>query len=112
MKQAIIIRKDLNLGKGKMAAQASHASLNAYKKASFTNKNIWEMQGQKKVVLKIDSEKEMIALFNKADAEKMKPALIRDAGRTEIPSGTITALAIGPDRDEKIDKITGHLKLY
>ena len=112
MKQAIIIRKDLNLGKGKMAAQASHASLNAYKKASFTNKKIWEMQGQKKVVLKIDSEKEMIALFNKADAEKMKPALIRDAGKTEIPAGTITALAIGPDRDEKIDKITGHLKLY
>ena len=112
MKQAIIIRKDLNLGKGKMAAQASHASLNAYKKASFTNRKIWEMQGQKKVVLKIDSEKEMIALFNKANAEKMKPALIRDAGRTEIPQGTLTALAIGPDTDEKINKITGHLKLY
>ncbi|MBW6461496.1 MAG: peptidyl-tRNA hydrolase Pth2 [DPANN group archaeon] len=112
MKQAIIIRKDLNMGKGKMAAQASHASLEAYKKAPAENKNIWEMQGQKKVVLKIDSEKDIIDLFNKANAEKMKPALIRDAGKTEVPSGTITALAIGPDTDEKIDKITGYLKLY
>ncbi|NOQ55965.1 MAG: peptidyl-tRNA hydrolase [Nanohaloarchaea archaeon] len=112
MKQAIIIRKDLNLGKGKMAAQASHASLNAYKKASLTNKKIWELQGQKKVVLKIDNEKEMIALFSKAKKEKMKPALIRDAGKTEIPQGTITALAIGPDKDKNIDRITGHLKLY
>ena len=112
MKQAIIIRKDLNLGKGKMAAQESHASLEAYKNATFLNKKLWETKGQKKVVLKIDSEKEMIALFNKAKSEKMKPALIRDAGKTEIPQGTITALAIGPDTDEKIDRITGHLKLY
>lgn len=112
MKQVIIIRKDLKLGKGKMAAQASHASLDAYKKASYLNKKIWELKGQKKVVLKAESEKEILALFNRAREEKTKPALIRDAGHTQIPAGTITAIAIGPDKDNIIDKITGHLKLY
>ncbi|MCK4927731.1 MAG: peptidyl-tRNA hydrolase Pth2 [Candidatus Aenigmarchaeota archaeon] len=112
MKQAIVIRKDLNLSKGKIAAQAAHASLGAYKKASFVNKSIWEINGQKKVVLKIESEKAIIDLFNRAKKEKLKAALIRDAGKTEIPAGTITALAIGPEKDDKIDRLTGHLKLY
>ena len=112
MKQAIIIRKDIKLGKGKMAAQASHASLDAYKKASYLNKKMWELKGQKKVVLKAESEKEILALFNRAREEKTRPTLIRDAGHTQIPAGTITAVAIGPDKDNIIDKITGHLKLY
>ena len=112
MKQAIVIRKDIKLGKGKMAAQAAHASLEAYRKASFVNKKIWEIHGQKKVVLKIENEKEMTDLYSKAKKEKLKAVLIRDAGKTEIPAGTITALAIGPEKDEKIDRLTGHLKLY
>lgn len=112
MKQAIIIRKDLKLGKGKMAAQAAHASLEAYRKASFIKKRAWQVTGQKKVILKIENEKEMILLYNKAKANRINARLIRDAGKTEIPQGTITALALGPDSEEKIDKIAGHLKLY
>ena len=46
-----------------------------------------------------------------ADKSKLVNALIKDAGLTEIPPGTITCLAIGPDEDKKIDKITGKLKI-
>ncbi len=112
MKQAIIIRKDLKMGPGKVAAQASHASLEAYKKASDKQREEWESEGQKKVVLKIGSEKEIISLFERAKLKKLPSALIRDAGHTQISSGTITALGIGPYDDDVIDFITGDLKLY
>ena len=57
MKQAIIIRSDLNMSKGKAAAQAAHASLEAYKKATDDMCDEWETEGQKKVVLKVSGEK-------------------------------------------------------
>ena len=60
MKQAIVIRSDLKMSKGKLAAQAAHASLEAYKKASPENAEKWESEGQKKVVLKVYGEKELI----------------------------------------------------
>ncbi|MEK6907151.1 MAG: aminoacyl-tRNA hydrolase, partial [Nanoarchaeota archaeon] len=65
----------------------------------------------KKVILKVKDEKELLNFKKLADKYKLVNALIKDAGRTEIPSGTITCLAIGPDEDEKIDKITGKLKI-
>ena len=46
-----------------------------------------------------------------ADKEKLVNALIKDAGKTQVESGTITCLAIGPDEEKKIDKITGNLKI-
>jgi len=112
MKQAIIIRTDLKMGKGKLAAQAAHASLGAYKKAGFFAKKKWETSGQKKVVLKVNSEKEMKELYRKALSKKgFNPELIRDAGKTQIPEGSMTALAFGPCEDDKIDSITSNLKL-
>lgn len=112
MKQAIILRRDLKMGAGKAAAQASHASVEAYKKADYESQEAWESEGQKKVVLRVGSEKELIDIFMQAKKIKMPSALIKDAGHTQIPAGTVTAVAIGPARDEEIDKLTGHLKLY
>jgi len=112
MKQAIIIRSDLKMGKGKAAAQAAHSSLEAYKKATDDMCSEWEADGQKKVVLKVSGEKELIEIFNAAKKAKIPAALIRDAGRTQIEPGTVTAVCIGPDEDEKIDRIVGKLKLY
>jgi peptidyl-tRNA hydrolase, PTH2 family len=112
MKQAIVIRNDLNMTKGKLAAQAAHASLSAYKKCSLLKQKTWEFEGQKKVVLKINSEEELIQLKRKCSNEKIPCEIIKDAGKTQIAPGTYTSLGIGPDKDEIIDKITGHLKLY
>ena len=112
MKQAIIVRTDLRLSRGKLAAQASHASLGAYKRASFLHKKLWELQGQKKVVLQVSSEQELLSVFEKAKKEKLPCFLVVDAGLTEVKRGTKTAVGIGPAADEKIDKVAGELKLY
>ena len=111
MKQIIVIRKDLKMGAGKIAAQASHASLSAYLKAKKADKESWIKQGMKKVVLKVSSEKEIMDFCKMARDEKLSCELIHDAGLTQVDPGTITALGIGPADDRKIDKITGKLKL-
>lgn len=112
MKQAIILRRDLKLSAGKAAAQASHASVEAYKKADEESRNEWESEGQKKVVLRVESEKELLDIFMQAKREKLPCALIKDAGHTQIMPGTITAVSIGPAEEVHIDKLTGSLKLY
>lgn len=111
MKQVIIMRTDLKLSKGKTAAQACHASLESYKKADLQNIKTWEKEGVKKVILKVETEKELHELHSLVKQTSLPVSLIIDAGHTEIPSGTITCLGIGPGNDEEIDKITGHLKL-
>lgn len=111
MKQVIIMRNDLKMGKGKIAAQACHASIAAYKKANPLKIKSWERDGAKKVVLKVNSLKELFIVFEDVKRLNLPFYLVRDAGHTQIPSATITCLGIGPDDDEIIDKITSHLKL-
>jgi len=111
MKQVILMRQDLKLGKGKMAAQASHASVEAVLKSDKGMIHDWQTEGMKKVVLRVKDEKELVGLLQKAKENGLVVSLITDAGRTEIPSGTKTCVGIGPDDDEKIDKITSHLKM-
>ncbi len=111
MKQAIVIRSDLGMGKGKIAAQASHASLEAYIRADEETRDEWFEEGAKKITLKIGSEKELLELFGKAKKRKIASALVRDAGHTQVEPGTITAVAIGPAEEDEIDVITGKLKL-
>lgn len=109
-----MIRQDLKLSKGKLAAQVAHASLGAYRKAAQTYpKDVeeWEKIGEKKVVLKVDGLKQLQEIKKKAGQAGLPLCLINDAGRTELPSGTTTALGIGPAKESEIDKITGHLKM-
>jgi PTH2 family peptidyl-tRNA hydrolase len=96
---------------GKKCVQSSHASLGAYKKVDKKILEKWESEGQKKVILKVNSEKELLEYFNKIKKEKIPCFLVEDAGLTELKPGTITALGIGPEKEEKLDKITGRLKL-
>jgi len=110
-KQMIIIRNDLNMFVGKKCVQSCHACLGAYQKSQKTITKKWSEEGQKKVVLEVNSEKEIINLFELAKKEKIACFLVQDAGLTELEPGTITALGIGPDEEEKIDKITRNLKL-
>ncbi len=110
-KQVILVRQDLKLSKGKMAAQVSHASVEALLKSHKDDSTAWRAQGMKKVVLKVTDEKELLEHKRKAEDAGLVTALITDAGHTHLAPGTVTCLGIGPDKAEKIDKITGHLKL-
>ena len=114
IKQAIIIRSDLKMGKGKLAAQSSHASLSAYKKVLKSNPDIvraWETEGQMKVVLKVGSEEELLECYNKGKAAGIPCELIRDAGHTQVEPGTITCFAAGPWKENELDAVFGKLKL-
>ena len=114
MKQVIVIRKDLNMRKGKMIAQGSHASLSAYKKALKSNKsNVtkWENEGQKKIVVGVEDEASLLQVQVKAKIANLPFALIKDAGLTEFKEPTFTAIAVGPAKAEDIDLITGKLTL-
>ena len=62
--------------------------------------------------MRIESNKDLIEIFRKAKKAGLAASLIHDAGKTQIPEGSATAVAIGPERDEKIDTLVGNLKLY
>lgn len=110
-KQVILVRKDLGMSKGKLAAQCSHAAVESVLNSDKKKIKLWHDEGMKKIVLEVNDRKELYQFKSKATKEKLKTALIKDAGHTELKPGTETCLAIGPDEESKIDKITGHLKV-
>lgn len=116
LKQVILVRTDLNMSKGKIAAQAAHASVECVLKA-LKSKDIekkikdWHNQGMMKIALKIDSEKDLYKYMQQAKDEGMVTSTITDAGHTFVEPGTVTCGCIGPDEIEKIDMITGKLKI-
>jgi len=110
-KQVILVRQDLKLTKGKMAAQCSHASVEAVLRSHKDDIAKWQGQGMKKIVLKVNDEKELLDYKQRAEDAGLVAALITDAGHTHLPPGTTTCLGIGPDKAEKIDKLTGTLSL-
>jgi len=113
IKQVIVFRSDLKLGRGKLAAHAAHASLTGFIKTTKINPDLvseWLNSGQKKIVLKIKDEKELISLYEKIK-KKMPSELIRDAGMTQVEPGTLTCLVIGPWYEEEIDEYISDLKL-
>ncbi|MFP8955925.1 peptidyl-tRNA hydrolase Pth2 [Natrialbaceae archaeon A-CW3] len=112
MKQAIVARTDIGMGTGKLAAQVAHASLSAYEKADDRSRKKWKNGGQKKVVLKGSSERELYELSEIADQEGVPNAVVRDAGHTQLEPGTVTTLAVGPAEDDLVDRVTGELSLF
>jgi PTH2 family peptidyl-tRNA hydrolase len=112
MKQAIVARTDLGMGEGKLAAQVAHASLSAYEDADERTRSAWKGGGQKKVVLQVDGEDALFELAETARAQGLPNAVVRDAGHTQLDSGTVTALAVGPGEDDAVDRVTGDLTLF
>ncbi len=110
-KQVILVRKDLKLSKGKMSSQVSHASVEATLKSDQNKVKSWRSKGMKKVVLKVENEKELLKYKKLADELGLVNTLVKDAGRTELKPGTLTCLAIGPDLIEKVDKVSKDLKM-
>jgi len=140
IKQVIIIRKDLQMRKGKMIAQGAHASMKclldiAYKTKfirvehpRYKNRTIdysgdflsiplndvdeWLENKFTKIVVYVNSKDELLTLYNKATEAQLICSLILDSGLTEFHNeSTYTAVAIGPASSKEINKITGDLKL-
>lgn len=114
VKQVIAARTDLKMGKGKLAAQVAHASLAAAEEAMARREEWfedWKADGQKKVVVKVGSEKELEELFIEAKHSRLPASLINDRGLTQLEPGTATCVGIGPAPDAQVDAITGKLKL-
>ena len=111
-KMVIVTRSDLKLSPGKLAAQVAHAAVDCalYTKSSNSNWfNKWQKEGAKKVVAKVESEKDFYPLKEKAESLNIVTKIVSDAGRTEIPAGTKTVLGIGPAPNNIIDQVTGNL---
>lgn len=117
LKQVYIVRTDLEMGKGKISAQCCHAAVKSYRdlwsQGSPAQKALeqWEWQGSRKVVLKVASEEDLRNIIMKAKMNGLYATTIRDAGLTQIASGSITVGVIGPGNEKDIDKVSGHLKL-
>jgi len=114
-KQVIVFRADLKMGKGKIAAQAGHAAVSAAEEARIHHRTWWEAwryEGQRKIAVKVENEKELSELEEAAEELGLPHALIVDRGLTQIPEGTVTCLGLGPAPTEKIDRLTGKLKLF
>lgn len=113
-KMVLVVRNDLKMGKGKIAAQCAHGAVAAYKAALKHPKLLkaWENEGQKKITLKVDSEAALKELAKHARSVGLLANVIQDAGRTQIAAGSRTVCAIGPGPSKLIDDVTGHLKLF
>ncbi len=116
MKQVIVIAKYLNMRRGKQIAQGAHASMAAvlFGGRLLETEEVQEWLGGifTKICVSVDSEKELLEIYEKALQNNLHCALIKDAGLTEFGGvPTYTAVAVGPGKPEDIDKITGHLKL-
>ncbi len=127
-KMVIVMRKDLGMRKGKMIAQGSHASmaflLEKILCAPIVNDHpfvfgvtltklelAWEDAGQKKIVVSVNSEEELVDIYNRSKEAGIPVHMITDAGHTELSPNTKTCLALGPWHSDEIDKITGGLPL-
>uniref|UniRef100_A0A182W2C2 peptidyl-tRNA hydrolase n=1 Tax=Anopheles minimus TaxID=112268 RepID=A0A182W2C2_9DIPT len=116
MKMVLVVRSDLGLKKGKIASQCAHAAVLCCMRASNgaagkIKLDSWLMQGQPKIVLRVESLQEMHLLTERAEAIGVIAEIVRDAGRTQVASGTETVVGLGPDRSEAIDSLVGNLKL-
>ena len=113
-KMMIVTRNDLKLSHGKLAAQVAHAAVACAFSTKKNNSkwfNKWQNEGGKKAVVKVDCVDDFYPLKEKAEQLKIAAYLVEDAGHTEIPAGTKTALGLGPAPSNIIDQVTGDLPL-
>lgn len=113
IKQVIVVRTDLDMGKGKIAAQVGHACVlgaeNVRKSHPEWFREWWV--GQEKIVVKVDSLKKLQEIKKDAIEVDLPWSEVTDAGHTQISPGTTTCISLGPGPEEFIDKITRDLKL-
>lgn len=109
-----MIRRDLGMGTGKIAAQVAHAAVMAAERTKQKKPDWfhgWFEGGQAKVVVKVQSFDELIDVKNHAESLKLPVVLVQDSGLTQVPPGSATCVGIGPAPAELVDKVTERLKL-
>lgn len=119
------MRKDLNMRKGKLVAQGAHASMGAIlgqMKRDGTTMTLdltdprlepWVTGRFKKICVYVNSEEELLQIYNTAVENGLICSIIKDSGLTEFHGvPTLTAVAVGPDFEDKIDAVTKHLPLF
>jgi len=128
IKQVLVVRKDLNMRKGKIGAQCAHAALKVFfdrgslegkKRNTILKIRMWKdaiewyQSAFTKICVYVESEAELIEIYQKACKADIPSSIITDSGRTEFRGvPTKTVVAVGPFDSGAIDKVTGHLKLY
>jgi len=112
VKLAVVVRADLGMGRGKIAAQVAHGAVAAVL-ASLGHDDLaaWLSDGQPKVVLKVASAGELQDVVERAHAAQLPVELVSDAGRTQVRPGTVTCCALGPAEGQRIDAVTAGLPL-
>lgn len=120
VRMSLIVRQDLKMGKGKAAAQCSHAAVALYRKmtnsasAAYNQQMVarWERGGQAKITLQVPDEESMDLLLAQAMSLGVNAYVVHDAGRTQVEAGSATVLGLGPAPKSVLDQITHELKLY
>jgi peptidyl-tRNA hydrolase, PTH2 family len=111
-KLALLVRTDLDMGRGKIAVQVAHAAVMAVLATQGSRDcETWLDAGQPKVVLRVSGDEELGRLAAAAIAARLPVELVRDAGRTQLAPGTLTCCAIGPAESARVDALTGGLSL-
>lgn len=113
-KMVFVVRTDLKMGKGKIAAQCGHATLGSFQHAQRNypqNIKAWNVRGKAKVAVKTSGEAELVAVAAACEDANLPHYLVMDAGRTQIAAGSLTVCGIGPAPVSAIDAVTGSFKL-
>ena len=113
-KLVVAVRRDLDMGKGKIAVQVAHATISVSEEAKRCHPDWWRRwydEGQCKVAVRVDSEKDLRLLHREAEELGLPSVIIQDSGLTQVTPGTATCLGIGPAPTELVDKVTGNLSL-
>jgi PTH2 family peptidyl-tRNA hydrolase len=107
LKQVLVYRRDLQMRKGKIAAQCAHAAVTLATKGKAGRVKTWLREGQKKVVLSVEDLPALQELHDQLQAAGLPVCLITDAGHTEFHGvPTVTCLGCGPVSDEQVDQFT------
>jgi len=113
-KQVIVVRRDLDMGRGKTAAQVAHAAVAGAHAAGRAQPEWlagWWADGQPKVVLQVPGEAELERVCAAATAARLPVVVVNDRGLTQLPAGTATCAGIGPAPADRVDAVTGDLRL-
>lgn len=119
-KQCIAVRGDIQMSAGKFAVQVAHASVGSILRVKSRDEIEqystlivdWFREGFRKIVLKVNSEQDIRDLEQECIDAGVSYYVVEDFGLTELEPNTVTCIGIGPDLNEKVDKITGRLKLW
>jgi peptidyl-tRNA hydrolase, PTH2 family len=112
VKLVVVVRTDLGMGRGKIAAQVAHAAVAAtLASLGTTDFAAWLAEGQPKVVLKVGTAGQLEDVVRQARASGLPVEVVSDAGRTQVTPGTLTCCALGPAETQRIDAVTAGLAL-